>query len=93
MVERGHMEAVVLIPQSQGQEETKKSWGQGVYFLGPGAAFQLEWFEGTGGRGGWHSSGSGNTVRGDLESPPELRCAGWWKRRRLEPARECGGKQ
>lgn len=76
--------AHTLQPRPRGGGE---ELGPEVYFPGPGAALYSQ-SSLTGGRGGLRSSGGGNTGRGDLGSPPELLCAGWWKRRRLEPARE-----
>lgn len=39
------------------------------------------------------SSGRGDMERGDLESPPELLCAGWWKREIFGPANKYGERQ
>lgn len=39
------------------------------------------------------SSGGGDMGRRDLESPPELLCADWWKREILGPASEYGERQ
>lgn len=49
--------------------------------------------EGKGGRGGWAFFWRWGHGGRDLESPPELLCAGWWKREILGSASEYGERQ
>lgn len=62
-----------------------------VYFQGLAAA--LYRLRGQGAEEAGLSYGGRDMVRRDLEGPPELQCAGWWKRGRLGPAREYGERQ
>lgn len=63
----------------------------GVYFQGLAAA--LYRLRGQGAEEAGLSSGGRDMERRDLESPPELLCAGWWKREILGPASEYGERQ
>lgn len=95
------METVGLIEGSQSglkaeakdgfPEEILQNWGWGVYFQGLAAA--LYRLRGQGAEEAGLSSGGRDMERRDLESPPELLCAGWWKREILGPASEYGERQ
>lgn len=66
-------------------------WWVGVHFQGLVAA--LYRLRGQRAEEAGLSSGGGDMERRDLESPPELLCAGWWKREIFGPASKYGERQ